>query len=140
LGKIERKSPRLRAKAILLLLLAAGCLCPAGVQSARAEQPCDLVRIAELPMENHGERGPVVPIRIAGQMRRILLDTGGFASILDPSVIPGHRGHSTSTTGVLGLGGVPLTKSVRLATTRFSIVPTACASACSMPPGFNRIS
>ena len=91
LGKIER--PRLRGKTILLL--AAGCLCPAEAQPARAEQPCHLNRIAELPMENHGERGPVVPVRIAGQIRRILLDTGGFVSILDPSVIPGHRGHPT---------------------------------------------
>ena len=116
MGKIERtrSHPRLRAKAILLLLLATGCLCSAGAGPARAEQPCDLTRIAELPMENHGERGPVVPVQIAGQMRRILLDTGGFASILDPSVIPGHQGHSTATTGVLGLGRVPLTKSVRL--------------------------
>jgi hypothetical protein len=58
----------LRAKAILLLLLAAGCLCLARVQPARAEQPCNLTRITELPMENHGERGPIVPVRIAGQM------------------------------------------------------------------------
>jgi tetratricopeptide (TPR) repeat protein len=116
LGKIERTRPHLhlRAKAILLLLPAAGCLCLARAQPARAEQPCNLTRIAELPMENHGERGPVVPVRIAGQMRRILLDTGGFASILDPSVIPGHRGHPASMTGILGLGGVLLTKSVRL--------------------------
>lgn len=116
MGKIERTRPhpRLRAKVILLLLLAADCLCLPVARPARAEQPCDLARIAELPMENYGERGPVVPIRIAGQMRRILLDTGGFVSILDPSVIPGHRGNPTSTTGVLGLGGVPLTRTVRL--------------------------
>jgi len=114
-GNVGRTRSPLHAKAILIpLLLAAGCLGPAGARSARAEQSCALTRIAELPMENHGERGPVVPVRIAGQMRRILLDTGGFASILDPSVIPGHRGHPASTTGVLGLGGVLLTKSVRI--------------------------
>jgi tetratricopeptide (TPR) repeat protein len=112
LGKIECTRPS--AKAILLPLLAAGCLFPAGAQSARAERPCDLTRIAELPMENHGERGPIVPVRIEGRMRRILLDTGGFASILDPSVIPGHSGHATSMPGVLGLGGVPLIKSARI--------------------------
>jgi len=114
-GKVERTRSPVHAKTNLIpLLLAAGCLCFSDARAARAEQPCDLTRIAELPMENHGQRGPVVPVRIAGQMRRILLDTGGFASILDPSVIPGHRGHPASTTGVLGLGGVLLTKSVRL--------------------------
>lgn len=65
-------------------------------------------------MENQGERGPIVPVRLEGQMRRILLDTGGFVSILDPSVIPDHRGHTATTTGVLGLGGIPLTKSIRI--------------------------
>lgn len=114
MGKIERIRPHPRLRAEAILLLAAGCLCPAGAQPARAERPCDRTRIAELPMENHGERGPIVPVRIAGQMRRILLDTGGFASILDPSVIAGHSGHATSMPGVLGLGGVPLTKSARI--------------------------
>lgn len=121
MGIIERTRPhsRLRAKVFLLPLLAEGCLCAAGVQPARAEPPCNITRIAEFPMENHGERGPIVPVRIAGQMRRILLDTGGFASILDPSVIPGHRGHPTTTIGVLGLGGLALTKSVRLDSVEF---------------------
>jgi tetratricopeptide (TPR) repeat protein len=127
---------RLRAKAILLLLLAAACLCPAGTQPARAGQPCDLTRIAELPMENHGERGPVVPVRIAGEMRRILLDTGGFASILDPSVIPGHRGHPTSTAGVLGLGGVPLTKSVRLDSVELGPGPPKSVDFLVGPPAY----
>jgi Tfp pilus assembly protein PilF/predicted aspartyl protease len=116
-GKIEGTRPHssLRATPIPLLLLAAGCwFFLAGAGPARAGQACDLIRIVELPMENHGERGPIVPVQIEGQTRRILLDTGGFASILDPSVIPGHRGHTTSTTGVLGLGGVPLTKSIRI--------------------------
>jgi tetratricopeptide (TPR) repeat protein/predicted aspartyl protease len=115
-GKIERTRPRLpsRPKLIPLLVAAAGWFCIGVGGPARAEPPCDLTRIAELPMENHGERGPIVPVRVEGQPRRILLDTGGFASILDPSVIPAHRGHPTSTTGVLGLDGVPLTKSIRL--------------------------
>jgi len=108
-----RSHPRLRAKWIPLLL-AAGRLCFGGAQSVYAETPCNLTPIAELPMENHGERGPIVPVRIEGQTRRILLDTGGFASILDPSVIPGHRGHPTSTTGALGLNGILLTRSIRI--------------------------
>jgi tetratricopeptide (TPR) repeat protein len=103
-----------RAKAIPGLLPAAVCcLWLAGEGHPRAEQACDLTRIAELPMENHGERGPIVPVRIEGRTRKLLLDTGGFSSILDPSVIRNRRALGTSMQGVLGLGSEPLTRSVQ---------------------------
>ncbi len=96
------------------MLAAFSCLCLLGAGLARAEPACDLARIAELPMEHHGEQGPIVPVRIEGETRKLLLDTGGFSSILDPSVIPNQRGHAAQVQGVLGLGSEKLTKSVRL--------------------------
>lgn len=96
------------------LLTAVYFLCLSSAGLARTDQACNLTRIAELPMEEHGERGPIVPVRIEGQTRKLLLDTGGFSSILDPSFIQGHRGHAVSMQGVLGLGSEPLTKSVRV--------------------------
>jgi tetratricopeptide (TPR) repeat protein len=140
-GKIERMQPRLRSqpKLIAVLAAAASCLCVTGVEPARAELPCDLRRIAELPMENHGERGPIVPVRIEGQPRRILLDTGGFASILDPSVIPAHRGHAASTTGVLGLSDMPLTESIRLNSVEIGPAMTRSVEFLVGPPAYGSI-
>ena len=131
---IGRAQPisRLRGTAIAVLLAAGFCLCLAGTSLAS----CDLKRIAELPMENQGERGPIVPVRIAGQVRRMLLDTGGFASILDPSVIPGHSGHSTSIPGVLGLGGELLNKSARIDSVELGQAPPRSVDFLVGPPTY----
>jgi len=87
-------------------------------------------------MEDHGERGPIVPVRIEGRMRRILLDTGGFASILDPSIIPNHSAHATAMPGVLGLGGVPLTKSARIDSVELGPAPAKSVDFLVGPPAY----
>jgi tetratricopeptide (TPR) repeat protein len=133
-----RPPSRLRATAIAMML-AGCCLANAGPARAgptNASQVCDLTRIAELPMENQGERGPIVPVRIEGRMRRILLDTGGFASILDPSVIPGHSGHATSIPGILGLGGELLNKSAHIDSVELGQAPPKSVDFLVGPPTY----
>ena len=78
---------------------------------AQAED-CTLQQVADLPMIDDETGSPVVPIKIGDQPRQLLLDTGGFWSMLDPSVATSFGPRASPLSGALGPGAIPLTRIV----------------------------
>jgi Tfp pilus assembly protein PilF/predicted aspartyl protease len=55
---------------------------------------------------------PIISIMIDDQPRKVLLDTGGFWSLINPQIIGDHRVRQAALVSRLGLQGLPLEKSV----------------------------
>lgn len=73
---------------------------------------CTHAPLAELPLIPNDEGTPVVSLRIDGTPRNVLLDTGGFWSLIDPSIARDYSIHRSRVIGQLGLQGIPLTRAV----------------------------
>jgi len=73
---------------------------------------CTHAPLAELPMIANDDATPVVSLKIDGTPRQVLLDTGGFWSLIDPSIAKGYREHRSRIIGQLGLQGILLTKAI----------------------------
>ena len=73
---------------------------------------CTHAPLAELPMIANDDGTPVVSLKIDGTPRQVLLDTGGFWSLIDPSIAKGYRHHRSRIVGQLGLQGIPLTQAI----------------------------
>ena len=111
---------------------------PCGARIAHAED-CGLRPVADLPMIGDDLDGPVVSILIDGRPRNVLVDTGAFESLLDPSVAAGLRIHNSGIQGRLGLGAIPLAKmvlapSVQIGSRRFDDVDFFRAPAGYLEP------
>lgn len=78
---------------------------------ARAEQ-CNLGRFVEAPMLPDSMHSPIIWIVIDGRPRKVLLDTGGFWSLINPQIIGDHKVRHAALVSGLGLQGLPLEKSV----------------------------
>ena len=72
---------------------------------ARAEN-CDHRLLFELPMSANDLGSPVVPIKIDGQPRDVLLDTGGFWSMIQPSIAKHYVHRRSRIDAWLGLQGI----------------------------------
>ena len=106
-GVCSKKS----ASLAVLWLSAAVIVAPAA--ETRAED-CTLKRMVELPMVDNATGSPVVSINIDGQPRDILLDTGGFWSLITPEVASGFPSYASPVQGQLGVGAIRLTKIVKV--------------------------
>ncbi len=95
-----------------------GALFLAGVAHAEV---CELSRLTELPLEGNEIGSPVVKILVDDQPRRMLLDTGGFWSLLDPAVAGAYRAEKAPVTGYLGLKGILLDKIVHVPSLQIGI-------------------
>jgi len=84
-------------------------------------QGCELSRLTELPLEGNEIGSPVVKILVDDQPRRMLLDTGGFWSLLDPAVAGAYRAEKAPITGYLGLKGILLDKIVHVPSLQIGI-------------------
>jgi tetratricopeptide (TPR) repeat protein len=80
---------------------------------ARGED-CTLGQIAELPIEDNEMGSPIVSILIDDQPRDVLLDTGGFWSLLDPAIAKDFRKRPSPVEARLGLGAIRLNEAVRV--------------------------
>ena len=92
-------------------MLAGMALALIAVSGAMAED-CTHAPLARLPLIPNDDGTPVVSLRIDGVQRNVLLDTGGFWSIIDRSISWSYRHHRSSLVGQLGLQGIPLTEAV----------------------------
>ncbi len=92
------------------ILLAAAIAVGIAAQ-ARAEE-CTLQRITELPMDSNEWGSPVISIQLDGTPRKFELDTGGFWSLLDPSVTGSFKSRRSPLQGRLGLDAIVLDKVV----------------------------
>jgi len=79
----------------------------------RAED-CTLQQIASLPMIENEQGSPVVSVLIDGQPRTMLIDTGGFWSLLEPRVAALYPVRNTRVQGLLGLGAIKLSQTVQV--------------------------
>src|ERR1700753_3028524 len=95
-------TPRMLAGAALAMILLAG--------SSAAE--CAHAPLAELPMVPNDDGTPVVSLKIDGTPRDVLLDTGGFWSLIDPAIARDYFHHRARIVGQLGLQGIPLTRAI----------------------------
>jgi hypothetical protein len=72
-----------------LIALRAACLCALAVNAsgtARAEEPCGLLRITQVDMGfGFVDRGATVPMTIDGKKLTLLVDTGGVFSMISDS-------------------------------------------------------
>ena len=93
----------------VFLALAIGLI--GGIETAGAEE-CTLRRVAALPMTDMESGSPVVSIPVDDQPRKLLLDTGGFGSVLDPALAERYRSRQSPVVGSLGLSGVLLNRLV----------------------------
>jgi len=98
--------------------LAAVALLSAG--PARAKD-CNLSLVSDLPLEGNDIGSPIVKILVDDQPRRMLLDTGGFWSLLDPGLTAGYRHSKAPITGLLGLNGLPMDTIVRVPSVQIGI-------------------
>jgi tetratricopeptide (TPR) repeat protein len=73
---------------------------------------CTHAPLVRLPLIPNDDGTPVVSLRLDGTPRTVLLDTGGFWSLIDPSITRGYRHRRSGIVGQLGLQGIPLTKAV----------------------------
>lgn len=99
-------------------LLLMGASLSAGL--ARAE-PCSLSLVTELPLEGNDIGSPVVKILVDDQPRRMLLDTGGFWSLIDPGIAGAYRHSKAPLSGFLGTGRIPLDTIVRVPSVQIGI-------------------
>ena len=97
---------------------AIGALLLAGVAHGEG---CELARLTELPLEGNEIGSPVVKILVDDQPRRMLLDTGGFWSLIDPAAAVGYRPEKAPITGQLGLKGIVLDKIVHVPSLQIGI-------------------
>ena len=92
-------------------MLAGMALAAIALAGARAGD-CTHEPLAQLPMIPNDDGTPVVTLRLDGVQRSVLLDSGGFWSLIDPSITQGYHRYRSGIVGQLGLQGIPLNMAV----------------------------
>lgn len=87
---------------------------------AHAEN-CALSKLTELPIEGSEIGSPIVKILLDGQPRRVLIDTGGFWSLIDPAVASPYHPQRAEIGGFLGLDGYPLDTYIHMPSVQLGI-------------------
>lgn len=116
---------------VILATLAASCGAPNGDRA----KTCSLQRLASLPIISNELGSPVVAILIEDQPRRMLLDTGGFWSLLDASLVGDHS-LVPSREMRLGLGGLPLNNAVTMRSVQIGSVTETNVDFYLAPSGY----
>lgn len=97
----------------MVRVLAGVALALIALGGAEAED-CTHAPLVRLPLLPNDDGTPVVSLRLDGKQRDVLLDTGGFWSLIDPAITRFYPHHRSRVVGQLGLQGIPLTKAVTL--------------------------
>jgi len=93
-------------------LIGAALACVA-LDGSRAEE-CAHAPLVELPMVANDNGTPIVSILIDNKPYNVLIDTGGFWSLINPSFAKQYGSHRSGIEGRLGLQGVKLNRAVRV--------------------------
>jgi tetratricopeptide (TPR) repeat protein len=115
-----------------LLGTALAVIAPAG---SKAEE-CTRAPLAELPMIANDDGTPVVSLPIDGTPREVLLDTGGFWSLIDPSIAAGYSRHRSRVVGQLGLQGILLTRAITVPSIEIGAKKIRDVDFFEEPPGY----
>ncbi len=97
---------------------------------------CSHAPLAELPMIANDDATPVVSLRIDGTPRNVLLDTGGFWSLIDPAIARGYSRHRSRIIGQLGLQGIPLTQAITVPSIEIGGARVLNVDFFEEPPGY----
>lgn len=79
---------------------------------------------------------PIVSILIDGQPRNVLLDSGGFWSLIDPSFAKSYRNRQSRLIGQLGLEGVKLDRAVQVPSIQIGRVSIPRVDFFEAPAGY----
>lgn len=94
--------------------IAALCLSAVSLSAAsHAADECKLERLTETPMLQDDDYNPVISVVINDKASRVLLDTGGFWSMIAPEAAIGLTPRTSPVEARLGLQGLPMTKYVK---------------------------
>ena len=104
----------MRIQPLLGALCIAACLVAAAHSPGAVAETCRLERLIEAPMKPRDNFSPVITIEMDGMPRDVLLDTGGFWSMVSPEIASGYTSHRAVVTSALGLQGLPLTNTVKM--------------------------
>src|SRR6185312_4359247 len=101
-------------RALMLPVLAClSIVCLSG--TVRAADKCGpLQRLIEAPMLQDEDFSPVITVQLNDKPAKLLLDTGGFWSIVSPAMAAGLPVRTTRVRGALDLQGLPLDKLVKM--------------------------
>jgi len=102
---------------------------------ARADE-CTHDPLVELPLVPNDLGTPIVSIRIDDQPRDVLLDSGGFWSLLDPAVARSYRSRQSRIIGQLGLEGVKLDRAVQVPSIQIGQVKVPNVDFFQAPQGY----
>jgi tetratricopeptide (TPR) repeat protein len=90
------------------------------IAGAQAED-CALRRLTEMPLVDNGGDRPIVTVLVDDQPRKMLLDTGGFWSMLDPSIAGAYKARPAPVEGLLGLNAIALSRAVKVPSVQLGI-------------------
>jgi tetratricopeptide (TPR) repeat protein len=101
------------AGSFTIRMLVVGIFALVTLTGAIAED-CTHDPLVELPMVRNGLDTPIVSIPIDGHPHDVLLDSGGFWSLIDPVFAKPYGSYRSRVEGQLGLEGKKLDRAVRL--------------------------
>jgi tetratricopeptide (TPR) repeat protein/predicted aspartyl protease len=91
-----------------------------GLQPSARAEPCSLHELMTLPMLD--DTDPIVSIEMNGKARRVLIDTGGFWSLMNPRSVGELKPFVSPVMGRFGLSGVPLKEAVKVPMVRLGSI------------------
>ncbi len=107
----------------------------ASLGAARAED-CTLKRVAQMPIVAGYDGSPVVSVLIDDQPRKMLLDTGGFWSMIDRSAVANISQFMSPVDTRLGLAGLPLTKAIKVPSVQIGVLKAEHVDFLVPPAGY----
>ncbi|MDB5392652.1 MAG: hypothetical protein JWM91_158 [Rhodospirillales bacterium] len=116
------------------LAVAIGIVAP--LERARAAE-CVPKLLVEMPMLQNDLGSPVVSILIDNRPRDVLLDTGGFWSMLSPSIAKLYGTRRSGIAGRLGLEGVKIDRAVKLPSIQIGPVKVPDVDFFEAPEGYS---
>jgi tetratricopeptide (TPR) repeat protein len=105
---------------------------------ARAED-CTHDPLVELPMVQNDLGTPIVSILIDGRPHNVLLDSGGFWSLVDPVFAKPYGRYKSRIEGQLGLDGVKLNRAVHVPSIQLGPVKIPKVDFFEAPAGYLQV-
>jgi len=124
------------SRLIVMLLLVAGGIVSLPRDGAAADK-CDLKRLIETPLVSGSYFRPVISITMNDKPQKVLLDTGGFWSIVSPEVAVGLPRLRSPLTGRLGLRGRAMGELVKMPSVQIGPARAANVDFLIAPEGYD---
>ncbi len=103
---------------------------------AHAEEQCGLQRLVEAPMLQDEYYSPIISVMLNDKPSKVLLDTGGFWSMLKPETAAGLPVLNSPVQGLLGLQGLRMDKLVKMPSIQIGPAKIQKVEFFIMPEGY----